>query len=167
MKRHNEQRKQKRYEVERNIRFNFSYQMETKMKFQVSDNIKRISSSRKYLALSRNVSSEGLCFVSRKKLEKGSFLDLEVFLPGDKEQIHMEGEVKWCDYVQGDKSRENENQQFDTGVKLVSVEGKQVHDTIYFDEIYQVEWSTVLESILGKFRILMRNKQRKEKMEEL
>jgi len=160
-----EHRKHKRYEAERKIWFDFSYHMETKMKFKVADDMKSRISSRKYLALSRNVSSEGLCFVSGKKLEKGSHLDLEVFLPGDQEQIRMEGEVKWCDYVQGDEVEQSENQQFDTGVKLVSVEGESVHDTIYFDETYQVEWSTVLESILGKFRVIMQDKKKKEEME--
>ena len=161
----NEKRKQKRYEAEQKIYFDFSYPMETKMRFQVSDNINKSHSKRKYLALSRNVSSEGLCFVSQKKLKKGSFLDLEVFLPGDQEKIHMEGEVKWCDCAQENPLNELENQQFDTGVKLVSVEGKPVQETIHFDEIYQVEWSTVLEAILGKFRILMQNKHKKEETE--
>lgn len=166
MKGNNEQRKQKRYEAEQKIYFDFSYQVEAKMKFQVSDNVKKSNFKRKYLALSRNVSSEGLCFVSQKKLEKGSFLDLEVFLPGNHEQIHMEGEVQWCSCTQDDLLNESENQQFDTGVKLVSVEGQPVQDTIHFDEIYQVEWSTVLESILGKFRILMQDKRKKEEMGE-
>ena len=162
MKTTNEHRSALRYEAERRVSFDFVYDMEAKLKFQKLDEDKVGRHRAKYLGLSKNVSTEGLCFISGKKLKKGDHINLEVYLPGDTEQIHMEGEVKWCDRAQGLITDKSENQQFDTGVKLFSIEGKPVHETVYFDETYQVEWSTVLESILGKFRIMMQNKKNKE-----
>ncbi|VAX37036.1 hypothetical protein MNBD_UNCLBAC01-1562 [hydrothermal vent metagenome] len=162
MKTENEHRVTLRYESQRRVSFDFVYDMEAKLKFQKLDEDKVSQHRAKYLGLSKNVSTEGLCFISGKKLNKGDHINLEVYLPGDTEQIHMEGEVKWCDYAQGLTAETSENQQFDTGVKLVSIEGRSVQETVYFDETYQVEWSTVLESILGKFRIMMQNKKNKE-----
>jgi len=145
--------------MERKIMYDFAYDMETKMKFHVSGERNQEFSRQKFLALSKNVSTEGLCFVSEKKLEKGVYLNLEIYLPGEKDRIRMEGEVKWCAHVSAKDGGQEQKQQFDTGVKLVSIEGRSVRESVYFDDTYQVEWSTVLESILGKYRILMQKKR--------
>ena len=42
--------------------------------------------------------------------------------------------------------------QFDTGLKLITIEGKAVHDSIHFDETYNLYWSNVLELISGEYR---------------
>ena len=141
-----DQRRYERYDTEVKIYFYVTYDVRTKVRFQIIDK-KGKTSSPKYTALSRNVSAEGLCFTSDKKLAPGDYLHLEVLLPGGKESVPMEGNVRWCQKSKTPKK-------YDTGVKLSYVNGESVEKSIYHDQAYQVIWSIVLESILGNFRIL-------------
>ena len=148
MKKDSEKRQHPRYETKVKVYFEIDYDLETNVKFQMigpGDGI----SSRQYSGVSRNVSVEGMCFSSNIKLNKGEKLKVEVYLPNAKEPIRMEGEVRWSKSNSQDKESSNG---FDTGLRLVSVEGKRVVDSIHYDEKYQVYWSEVLESILGKFK---------------
>lgn len=145
-----ERRKYERYDTKAEIYFRVSYAVTTKLKFQVQGDR---ASRRKYAALSRNVSAEGLSFVARKQLAKGDRLYLEVYLPKAKAPIMMQGDVRWSDQLPAKSSRKKI---YETGVKISSVEGQCVEKTIYFDKTYQVIWSTLLESVLGNFRIISR-----------
>lgn len=160
--RKDERRKAERYRTEVEIYFDFAYDIETKVKFELIDRQKEKALSRKYSAVSRNVSIEGLCFVSRKKVEQGDLLHLEVYLPAASEPIHMKGEVKWCRPVppSPDASPEDKKIQcsFETGVKLMLVNGEPVHKSIHHDQAYGVDWSIVLESVFGSYRMLMEGK---------
>jgi len=154
-----EQRKHERYDTEVKIYFHYAYDIKTKVKFQLVDKERDEILSKKYLAFSKNVSSVGLCFVSEKRLEVGDNLNLEVYLPQAEEPIFMKGEVKWSHACKADTEGKNK---FETGATLISVEGQSVSDSIYYDKTYQVEWSVVLESVLGSFKTLVR-KRHKEK----
>jgi len=144
-----ERRNASRYDTKVDIYFRIEYDLKTKVEYQVVD--KNLSEkSEKYSAISKNVSSCGLCITSNKKLDGGEHLAIEVYLPDSQEPIKMAGEVKWSRENPANSSEEN----FDTGIKINSVEGANVKNTVYFDEIYQVEWSILLEKILGNFKTI-------------
>ncbi|OGX23747.1 MAG: hypothetical protein A2787_00610 [Omnitrophica WOR_2 bacterium RIFCSPHIGHO2_01_FULL_48_9] len=145
-----EHRKYDRYDTEVKIYFHVAYDIKTKVRFQVMDKAHKPASPQ-YIALSKNVSAEGICFSSEKNLHKGDFLSLEVYVPGGREPIPMQGEVRWCE--PSPKKHKGEKR-FDTGVQLHTVNSESVEKSIYHDKVYQVVWSTVLESVLGNFRIL-------------
>ena len=155
MKNHNDKRKYERYDTEIQIYFAVTYDIQTKVEFQVLDESKE--SLKKYSAVSKNVSAEGLCFYSEKELKRGDRLYLEVYIPGSKKPIGMEGEVRWSQGMMTAKKKKV----FDTGVKLLVVNGESVAKSIYRDDKYQVIWSTVLECVLGNFRILQQKKRKK------
>lgn len=147
-----EKRKYERYDTQLKVYFDFAYDLKTKVKFKVLDK-KKETPSRKYSGLSRNVSAEGLCFACRRKLRKGDFLDLEIYLPGAAVPVRMKGEVRWSQCVSDEQTKEKVYQ---TGVLLRTVEDKPVAGTIHYDKEYHVHWSIVLESVLGSFKDLAR-----------
>src|SRR3989338_6544012 len=95
MKKRNEQRKYERYDTEVKVYYFVTYDVKTRVRFQILDKAHR-KNSPQYSAVSKNVSVEGICFLSGKELHKGDCLFLEVLLPGSKAFIPMEGEVRWC-----------------------------------------------------------------------
>ena len=145
----NEKRCSERYKTDAKIRFSSFYDFDTKVKY-TSPNI-----TKKCFAQSINVSVEGISFVSDQLLENGEQIDMDVFIPTSENAIHMEGEVRWSR-----KMHEESEDQFNTGVKLLTVEGEPVHDSIYFDEEYNVEWSVVLEKILGEYSKIVRERRK-------
>lgn len=151
-----ERRKYERYDTELKVYFDFAYDLETKVKFQLLDKKKEKTLSKKYSALSRNVSAEGLCFIARRKLKKGDYLNLEIYLPSATEPVRMTGEVRWSRTAE-DGGKEKDAYQ--TGVLLKTVEDKPIAQTIRYDQEYHVNWSIVLESVLGSFKDLIREKQ--------
>lgn len=155
-----ERRKYERYGTEAKVYFRVVYEVTTKVEFQILDKKKKDKSlSKKYLAISKNVSAEGICFTSDIKLEKKNILYLEVFLPGEKKPIIMEGQARWSHATSPEEEKKHK---FDTGVKLISVNGKSVLASIHFDEANKVIWSIVLESVFGKFRKLAHKKAHTE-----
>lgn len=146
-----ERRRYARYATELEVRYSFVYDIKTLVKFQIKDRQTGQALSRKYSALSKDVSIEGLCFTSGKRLEKGDLLHLEVYVPGAKEPVAMEGSVAWSQAASLEPQDENK---FDTGVQLFSVQGKGVPGSVFFDEANKVYWSVVLESIFGSFKEL-------------
>ena len=108
------------------------------------------------MALIKNVSAEGLCFIFEEKMDQDTLLNIELVLPGDKDAICMIGEVRWCQDILGGK---NGKPKYDIGVRLLSVNDKPVEESIYFDEAYHLEWSVVLDSIFGNYRILTQKRK--------
>ncbi|MFA5088235.1 MAG: PilZ domain-containing protein [Candidatus Omnitrophota bacterium] len=153
----NERRKYERYDTEVKIYFQVDYDFKTKVQFQILPKQPSEGGSQKYSAISRNVSAEGLCFTSSKRLDIGEKLLLEVYLPRAEEPISMEGEVRWSRQTSADQRDLN---QFDTGVRLITVQGKDVNQTIEYDEAHRVVWSAVLEAVFGNFKKLADKKKR-------
>lgn len=147
-----EKRKYKRYDTEVEVYFRVSFDIKTVVKFMVVGKDKRQEYHKKYSALSKNVSAEGLCFCSEKKLGKGDILKLEVYLPDHKHPILMEGEVRWS--MPAAESKDG----FNTGVRIATVKKQSVVDTICKDEETGVVWSAVLESVFGNFRKFAQDK---------
>lgn len=152
-----ERRKHPRFEAEVSIYFHVNYDVKTRLKYRVVNAEKGRPScpagrpvSPKYRGVTRNVSAEGLCFVSRQELKKGDYLLLEVYLPGAVEPAVMEGEVCWSQPLKGAKP--HARYAMETGVKLAKVNGEAVSKSIVHDETHRVTWSNVMEAIFGKFK---------------
>lgn len=146
-----ERRKYDRYATEVEIYFRVTYDLKTKVEFQVVNKDEKQKLSKKYSANSKNVSAEALCFTCKHELRRGDFLLLEVYLPSEKKPINMQGEVIWS---QTTSSQQKTRQTYDTGVRLITVNGVSVKESIHFDDSHQVTWSIVLESVFGNFRKL-------------
>ena len=153
-----EKRKYERYDTALKLYFDRGFEVETKVKYQLLDKQNDKPISRKYAALSKNVSAEGLSFLASQQLNPGDYLQLEVYLPTATKPVHMEGEVRWSNPVAADK---REGPMFQTGVLLTKVNGEAVDPTIHFDKKYQVSWSNVLESVLGHFKDLAKKNIKK------
>lgn len=110
-----------------------------------------------YLGFIKNISVDGLCFSTDAAYENGQIVEMEVDLPGADKSIHMEGEVQWNESVdlKGKKNQDNELATFKTGIKVFEVDGKRVCETVHFEENYQLQWSIVLDSIFGNFRLIL------------
>ena len=143
-----ERRKYPRYDTELKVYFQVKYDIKTRVEFEVVESIHPDDVAHKYSGLCNNVSAEGLCFASKKRLEKGDILLIEVYEPAVKNPVRMEGHVRWSERLPGDDEKEGV---FHTGVQLISVGNKLVSDSVYFDKKYKVMWSAVLESLFGTF----------------
>ncbi len=141
-----ERRKHQRYETDLQIDFSVSFDLETKIKFQVKDQKRGAPAPKIYNAVGQNINAEGLGFSSSVKLEKGEHLVLDVFLPSVKEPIPMEGRVRWCSQVEGAPL------EYRTGVKLIKVRDEDVEKSIFYDQTNKIQWSIVLESVFGGFK---------------
>ena len=145
-----ERRKYDRYETALKIQFYVNFDLETKIDFRIKEKNSKDFSVETYEALSKNVSVEGICFSSARKLTKGDMLLLDVYLPSAVNSIKMQGEVRWSRPAE-DK---NAKGMYDTGIKLSTVNSEPVEKTIFIDDVHQIAWSIVLESIFGNFKHL-------------
>jgi hypothetical protein len=159
-----ERRKYKRYNTEVKIYFDFSFDLQTKVHYEVIDKKKKKPLPGKYTAISRNISVEGICIVSDRELKKGDDLQMELYLPSSNKPILMQGTVKWCSPSKPPEEIKDKNEklQYLAGVLVSTVNGESVPDSIYYDEEYKVDWSRVLESVFGNYKLLMGGKYRKE-----
>jgi len=140
-----EKRKSPRYGTDLKIKFYVHYDIHTKIDFLILHRDKKGFFRRKYKALSKNISAEGLAFLSPKQLKAGDRLVLFVRVPASKKPIRMEGEVRWCQPT-------CQGRDYDTGVQLISVEGQSVEKSLILDPIHKVTWSIVLESVFSSFK---------------
>ena len=154
MKKRDERRKYDRYDTEMRILIEVTYDVRTKVKFQIIDK-KAKTQSPQYSAVSRDLSVEGVGLLTEKELKPGDLLYLEVYLPESHEPIRMEGEVRWSESI-----KEGEKNKFAVGVLLSTVNGGTVAPTIYYDKSYHIVWSAVLEAVLGSFRLFAQKKNK-------
>lgn len=149
MMKQRERRRHTRYDTDMKLYFRVKYDIKTRVRFAVIDG----GVVHKYRGLCKNVSAEGLCFVSKKRLDKGDLLLIEVYEPIVKGPVIMEGKVRWCRQFPDDDRKKN---MFHAGVLIISVNGTLVRDTIHIDREYKVAWSVVLESLFGNFSAMLR-----------
>jgi hypothetical protein len=147
-----ERRKYQRYNTEMELYFRVIYDIRTRVRFQILNTLKK-QAPRRYSGVSKNISVEGLRFVSNKKLKKGNMLLLEVYTPNAKVPIQMQGEVRWSQRLLQGPKKENI---FDTAVRVTLVNGKPVADSIHFDAMYKVAWSSVLEDVFGSYKAMIK-----------
>lgn len=144
-----------RFDKQAKAFFYFHYDLNSKLDVQrviegTTDQIE------KYPATSRNVSAQGLCFRSLHQLNQGNHLQLDMYLTGDKEPIHLEGEVCWCQAANSVSPQGF----FDTGIRLLSINGLPVAETIHYDQTYHLIWSNVLDIIFGDIRKMSQKAKR-------
>ncbi|MFA5362936.1 MAG: PilZ domain-containing protein [Candidatus Omnitrophota bacterium] len=144
-----EKRKSPRYDTALKVYYRLDYDVKTKVRFQLVDAEKHKTSVRKYSGIGKNVSVDGLCFVSKKRLEKGDRILLEVYAPNTKIPVHMQGAVCWAHAVSEVSGIRVATR---VGAEIVSVEGKPVSRSLHYDKKYKVIWSIVLDSLFGNFK---------------
>ena len=147
-----DRRRHSRYDTDVQVKFYVSFDIETKVDYRVKDKTRQEYSSLKYNAVSHNVSVEGLAFYSEKKLTPGDILSLEVYIPSAATPVKMEGEVRWSMAAEIDSKH---YPKFETGVRILAVEGTAVEKSIFFDDVHKITWSIVLESVFGNFKHLI------------
>ncbi len=151
-----ERRLYERYDTALKIQFHVNFNLETKIDFRVKSPDEKNFSKGVYSAISKNVSAEGIGISSEKKLKKGDILLLDVYVPTAAKPIKMLGYVRWSQAV----PTKSKTVQYDTGVKITSVNDEKVEKTIFIDEIHHVAWSAVLESVFGGFKHLALERKR-------
>ena len=155
-----DRRKYYRYDTEMKLHFRVHYDIRTKVKFHILNAIKKRILLKRYSGVSKNISAEGLCFVSRKKLTVGDILLLEIYPPKAKKPVLLEGEVRWSHPVSTDPRYKK---LCHTGVKLLLADGKAVSGSIFHDKENDVAWSVVLESVFGSFKKMIKSLKEKHK----
>jgi len=150
-----EKRNNPRYDVQRRVKCNFFYDFDAKVKGLPIHESHPKQRTSKFLAQSKNISLDGVCFNSRQRFQTGDKLQLEFYIPGGSSPVQMSGEVKWSKATISDQPK---SKAFDTGIKLLTIDGEIVEESIYFDDEYGVYWSNTLEAVLGKFRIIQQKK---------
>ncbi len=143
-----------RYETDVKIQFHVSFDLETKIQFRVKQDA--ALSPETYTAVGVNVSVEGLCFRSTRQLERGAGLLLDVYVPSATTPIRMEGRVKWS------QPSEHQKGEYETGVRLMTVNGDDVEKSIFTDNVHHIRWSIVLESVFGTFKHLVLEKKKRK-----
>ncbi|MFC1704371.1 PilZ domain-containing protein [Candidatus Omnitrophota bacterium] len=100
-------------ERRRFVRFN----VQTGVTFQVQQKYQGQTPTENVSAITKNLSVEGVCFLTEKELKQGSMLRMEIAVPSYSEPLHLRGEVIWSIPLgaQGGK------QVFETGVKLFTI----------------------------------------------
>ena len=162
-----EKRKFKRYNTDVEVYFDFIYDLQTKVEFELIDRKGENISREKHSAISRNISVGGLCFASSKKVKQDDLLHLEVYLPGAKDPVCMKGHVEWCkpvppSYEERILEEMEGHRVFEIGVRLLCVNKDSVDESIHHDAAYDVDWSIVLESVFGSYRALMEGKYKSQ-----
>ncbi|MCK5581236.1 MAG: PilZ domain-containing protein [Candidatus Omnitrophica bacterium] len=145
-----EQRKHARYDTEIEVKFFVSFDLDTRIDFRIQEEKKEGDMTHQYHAIGKNVSAEGLSFHCGRNLKKGDILLLDVFVPSDKDPVRMIGQVRWSSLCKSEKIASV--QRYETGVKLLAVNGEDVEKTVFLDEINKIMWSNVLESVFGRFK---------------
>lgn len=159
-KNNKERREHKRFHSDVEVHFDFIYDLETKVQFGIVKDKEGKPVPVKYKAVSRDISVGGLCLVTHQKTKQGDMVRLDLFLPKSEDPIHMEGKVEWCKPLpQSDKdllSKDGEDKPvYEVGIRILKLNGRSVDETIHHDQIYDVEWSIVLDAVFGSYRMLM------------
>lgn len=70
------------------------------------------------MAITKNISSRGICLTSYTALTKGDIISVEVKLPGN-QVVNFKGEVMWIvPFDSGDKSTLHK---YEAGVKIIDI----------------------------------------------
>lgn len=96
------------------------FDLEVKIKFQILQQGKDKGQvpSESVSAITKNLSVEGIRFISDVRVELGSIIRMEILLPTQTQPLHLEGQVKWSQSLKQPDGKEL----FETGVKLFTIE---------------------------------------------
>lgn len=144
-----ERRRYPRYDMDVKIDFHVTFDITTKIDYQIRMPDRKELLPEKYSGISKNISVEGLGFQTDRKLNKGDLLVLNVYAPNVLESVRMEGVVCWCAPL---KEEGQNPSSYEAGVRISVVEGEPVEKTIVLDQIHDVLWSNVLEAVFSSFK---------------
>lgn len=152
-----EKRSSDRYQANVDLKFSFCYDLETELKYKIVEDKDHKADPDIHKGTSKNISLKGLCFQSPVELHKGERLKVELLLPIIDSSVLMEGVVAWSQKADDLISKDYT---YETGIEIQSVKGEPVKKSIYYDKEYHVYWSSVLESVLGKYRESMQERKK-------
>ncbi len=156
VKEFDEKRVNPRYKADVDLQFLYAYDLEADLEYSHKEEGQK--QTKKYLARSRNISSQGVSFVAAHEVKHGDELVVDIIMPG-MSAVSMQGCVRWC--KQSENIREGDFN-YVVGLEVTKVKGKPVLETVYYDQDYHVYWSLVLEAVLGGYRIYSQNKKSSE-----
>jgi hypothetical protein len=81
-------------------------------------------------AIAVNLSTEGICFMSKYKLEPGTKIELDILVPFQPRPAHLEGEVRWSTPVKTEEGEE----MFSSGVRLIIAKTDETSFLLYICE---------------------------------
>jgi len=143
-----ERRRDVRIKTNVKVCYHVAFDIDAKVKYQVISNEEKLGNKKKYNAVTKNVSAEGVCFICDRQLEKGSVLSIELKEPNKKLSVSLQGKIRWCHEFIADSNKKNE---FHVGVKVNLVNDASVYDSIVEYEDAKMRWSILLETIYGKY----------------
>lgn len=144
-----DKRRHDRHDYRERVYFDFIYDFQAKVEFEPHSDKHSGASRKRHCGMTRNVSTQGLCFTSDVEVSPHSVLDIHVYVQGRADPVQLQGEARWVKLTTVDS---HGNKHFEVGVHLTVVNNRPVQNTIHFDDKYRVYWSDVLESLLGEFR---------------
>ncbi len=74
----------------------------------------------KISAVTKNISVQGICFNSKKKLIADTLIEIQIRIPGYSKPIRLEGKVVWCKTVESEKFGGLPT--FDIGIRLIDID---------------------------------------------
>lgn len=89
------------------------FELKVSAKFKVAD--KKHASEAGY---TKNISAEGLCFESGKKLDVGTSVDIEIDIEDNKGPVKVTGVIRWSREVTDPKTKQNK---CINGIKLLNI----------------------------------------------
>jgi c-di-GMP-binding flagellar brake protein YcgR len=73
--------------------------------------------NREKLSLTKNISKGGICLIVYEELKEEDILELEIYLPEDKNPILAKGRIVWIkEFIVGDLSK---GKRYDTGIEFI------------------------------------------------
>jgi len=103
----------RRVERRKFIRFDF----DANVKFKVSENA---DVSENINGKAKDLSGEGVCIVTEKELPREKDIQLDIFLPGKKAPIRVQGKVIWTQRIKS--ADKNTSDHFENGIKIYVVD---------------------------------------------
>ena len=89
---------------------------------RLNASVKIVKTGRVARALTKDISSGGICFVTAEILESGTAIEVEIKLPDSEAPVRFLGEVAWSRPIGHAKSYEDPTGE--TGVKIISMDPK-------------------------------------------
>lgn len=86
--------------------------VQVKVEYQILD-----SAQDKMKSFTKNVSQGGICLFLNSFLDKGTLLDLKLFLPDKKEPIHAAGKIVWIEKFEIGDSKE----ELEAGIEFIDI----------------------------------------------
>jgi hypothetical protein len=143
-----ERRRYPRYDTELKVFFHKKYDLKTRIVYKVISSLNKSIEEHKHSGFSKNISAEGVCFISHHRLTVGDLLTMGIYPPAKDVPVPMEAQVCW----QRRLPWQPENKPlFLVGCRVTKVNGKYIAGAIHLDTRYNIIWSPVLDALFHNF----------------